>query len=734
MKKVYEIIGQVSIVLAIVLSSGCSKSDRVIENNSVYIELRKDLNGFKEITDKKTGRNYASGLDSCIYQLQFGLNYKDTIKVNSAMASKRSGIKVKDGLELHYSHEGDIPLNVVCKISFEEGSSLLKWDIKVTNESKKILCSIEYPRISCATVLGKDSTNDAVVFPSLEGSLLTGMSKKGASTKSSYPGYLSAQFMYYFDPEGGLYYASYDGEGYRKTLGVANSKGSIILSHEYFLPVEFVKEVQLPYSVTTGVAGGRWEDGAGIYREWAQKQKWCVNTISKKDTPGWLKKPNLFILVGYKSPDFKSVEKANSIIKKYHDFYDIPITTTGWSWEKNGIWIGPDYFPPINGDRYYSDLAKKVKERGDHLHLYSSGFRWGVKKPLTERRDETKFTDFDGLDLFMRKGKTSTVVDEKGELLLEKRPWAHNYFLCPGSESGRAILDSCFNRIYNWGVSGIDLDQNLGGHVDDCFSQTHGHPIGAGLWQYKVMKEFLVNIRKEAKLISDDNFLGVEEPCEIFIPQIDVFNGRNYTLTDWPVGGPGAVAIPLYNFLYHQYQITYSGWIPGRAAFGIAKNSIGRAFIFGFYPGIGARGKFDLQKGEISDESKMMKGYIQLMKKYPEFLLSGKMTGEILIKGCDTTDIINNGKTYPVKWKTAQGIAWQNEAGTGMIYALVNFSDKSQEIKMKLVNESKEQYEFTGYELDKELNQTVIPDKDGWLVLKMAPWQLSVIKQVVKTQ
>jgi hypothetical protein len=721
--------------LALTLFSGCQRSNRIIENTSVYVELRKDLNGFKEITDKKTGRNYASGLDSCIYMLSFGNNYKGTIKVNSAMATKRSSIKVKDGIELHYVHDGDLPLNVVCKISFEEGSSLLKWNIKVTNESKKILCSIEYPRISCTTKLGKDSVNDAVVFPALEGSLLTGMSKKGASTKSSYPGYLSAQFMYYFDPEGGLYYASYDGEGYRKTLGVANSKGSIILSHEYFLPVEFVKEVQLPYSVTTGVAGGRWEDGAGIYREWAQKQKWCANTISNRDIPGWLKKPNLVVNLIYPSPNYKSSANTNLIIKKYHDFYDVPIIASIWGWEKNGMWIGPDYFPPALGDRYYSDLAAKLKERGDHIHLYISGFRWAVKKPLTERKDETKFTNFDGLDLFMRKGKTLTVVDDKGELLLEKRPWAHNYFLCPGSESGRAILDSCFKQVYHWGVSGIDLDQNLGGHVDDCFSQTHGHPIGAGLWQYKAMNEFLVSVRKNAKLISEDNFTGNEEPCEMFIQQLDVFDGRNFTLTDWPVGGPGAVAIPLYNFLYHQYQITYTQGLQSRGPFGIVKNAIGRAFIFGFYPGAMNRGKFDLSKGEISDESKMLKGYIQLMKKYPEFLLSGKMIGEIQIKGCDSIDIVSKtGETYPVKWQTVQGIAWLSETGTEPLYTLANLSDKSQEIQFKTEIKSGQNFENNGFILDAPVKEDVSSDKNGQITLKLAPWQICTVKQVIINQ
>lgn len=697
------------------------------ENSEVYIELRKDINGFKAITDKKTGRNYASGLDSYIYKLKFGNNYKDSIEVTSAMASKRKIVRLKDGIELHYWHEGEIPLNVVCNVSFEKGSSLMKWSIKVNNDSKKTLCLIEYPRISCRTVLETDASDDAVVFPLLEGSLFPGI-KEGVTIKGSYPGHLSAQLMYYFDPQGGFYYAAHDGEGFQKTLSVSNSKGSLVFSHEYLLPIEYRKEIELPYSVVTGFSGGRWEEGAIIYREWAQEQKWCASTLSTKDTPEWLKKPNLFTLVNYTSPDFKSVEKADSILKKYHDFYDVSVITTGWGWEKNGMWIGPDYFPPVNGDNYYSDLTAKVNERGDHLHLYISGFRWGVKKPMTEKKGETRFTSFDGMDLFMKQGKSSTVVDFKGELLLSKLPWAYNYILCPGSEHARAILDSCFTRVYKWGVSGIDLDQNVGGHVDECFSPDHGHPIGAGLWQYKAMKDFLAGMRKNAKLISKDNFTGLEEPCEIFIPQIDVVNSRNFCLTGWPVCS-GAVSVPLYNFLYHQYQIFYPGWIPGRAPFGITKNAIGRAFIFGMYPGIRINGEFDLQNGKVTDESKMLKGYIQLMKKYPEFLLRGKMIGEISVMGCDSTDIVGaKGEVYPIKWKTVQGIAWQSEYRNETAYTLVNLSDKSQEVRIKLNKTYKEALVFTGYELDQEVKQNIIPENSEWVMMKLAPWQLSLIK------
>ena len=717
---------------------GGNAENPVIENNAIYVKFRSDLNGFTAIIDKKTGRNYASGLDTTLYRLRFANNYKDTSLITSNMASRHSFTRVKNGLELQYWHEGKIPFIVVCKITFGNDSSLLKWTIKVQNKSQKTLSTIEYPIIACTPVLGVDSADDGLVYPLYEGSLLTGLSKKGIGVYETYPGNLSAQLMYFFDPAGGLYYAAYDGKGYRKSLGVINTGQGLILLHKYFLPIAYKKEIELPYEIVTGFSAGNWESGAERYRQWAQKQTWCTQTLSQRDIPGWLKAPNLFMFFNYKSPDYESVEKADISVRKYHDFYGLPVIACGWSWEKNGAWMGPDFFPPVHGEQYYSDLAKKGKERGDHFQLLTSGFRWAVKKPLTQKTGETRFTDYDGTDLFMKNGAKFTVMDQKGALFMEKRPWAYNYFLCPGSKSARNIIDSCFNHIYKWGISGVSLDQQLGGHVDDCFSQDHGHPVGAGLWQYQAMRNFLRDARSNAKSISADNFVTLEEaPSELFIPMLDFYYGRAYTLSQWPVSGPGAVSIPLHIFLYHQYQLAFSCQIneKSRAPFGNPKNAIGRNFIFGMGPGIGFQVEKGLLKGDVTDDMKMIRGSIELIKKYPDCLVLGKMKGEIQVKGDRPVDTLDQ-KGEPAYarnlWHSVQGFSWLSDAGNKIIYTLANLSDKTQEIQIKLLSESKEPLEFTGYVLDQEIKQNIAADKNGSLALTLAPWQLSVIKQVLK--
>ncbi len=146
------------------------------------------------------------------------------------------------------------------------------------------------------------------------------------------------------------------------------------------------------------------------------------------------------------------------MIKEYHDYFDIPVVTAVFGWEKHGSWIGPDYFPPNPNKQFYLDLVKKLDERGDNLHFYTSGFRWGVKKPINEKGLEPRiYTDYDGTASFMERDRNFAVTDKNGEMVLRKPRWADNYMMCTGSEGARRILDSCYNYIYDLGVAGLTL-------------------------------------------------------------------------------------------------------------------------------------------------------------------------------------------------------------------------------------------------------------------------------------
>jgi hypothetical protein len=59
---------------------------------------------------------------------------------------------------------------------------------------------------------------------------------------------------------------------------------------------------------------------------------------------------------------------------------------------------------------------------------------------------------------------------------------------------------------------------------------------------------------------------------------------------------------------------------------------------------------------------------------------------------------------------------------------LANLSHKPQEIQMKLKSKLEKKLTLNGYVLDKEVSQQLSVDDEGWVTVKLEPWQLPVIK------
>ena len=428
-----------------------------------------------------------------LYQISFGHDYSSSRKITTYDAVNcRILRKDKYFVEIEYQHP-EKNLTVTCNIRTDEKESLHYWNIKVDNKSNEIITQIQYPQVACKTELGQKINRDGLVFPRHEGVLLTGLNKKGARIKARYPGVLSSQMMYNFDKDGGLFYAALDGTGYTKNISAINNGSYIVMAQELVLPIQAANSISQPYEVATGLFGGRWEDGAAVYRNWSDTQIWTEKRISERSMPEWLKTPNLFINFSI-TKNITNVDKTYQLINRYHSFFNIPVIATVFGWEKNGVWIGPDYFPPKPNQAFYEKLSNNLQQNGDHLHFYTSGFRFGVRKPVQSKKGKRTYSDYNGLGYFNKFGKHLAVSEPDGTILLKKPKWANNYRICAGLKESRDLLAQCYDNIYGMGIAGIDLDQNIGGTFTDCFNPEHAHPQGAGLWKTKAMEKFLNTI------------------------------------------------------------------------------------------------------------------------------------------------------------------------------------------------------------------------------------------------
>ncbi len=661
------------------------------------IVLREDLNGLASIVDRTTGRQYAAGPDAPVglYQLRLGSEPKQAQKLNSTDAVGRECRPIPGGLELHFSHKNP-DLEVRCRVLADAAGPKIRWGIEIDNASDRPVVAVAYPQAAVPLSLGQGPEDDALVYPASEGSLLCQPGKRmrrGSALSCEYPGKCGCQFVYYFDAKGGLYMAAEDGEGHAKCLEIVRDDRCLRLGWTHRLPAETRPKLKLAYDVAWTCGDGDWQSGADLYRQWVERQPWCAKKLCERDVPDWLTHANVFLNFNVRAEGkFFPLEAAERSFARYRQFLGRPLVGVPFGWERHGAWIGPEYFPPFGGDAYYVQLSRGLAEHGDHLQVYTSGFRWGVRKPTSERRDVPRtYTDYDSTERFLAEGRPAAALGPEGSPILQKPAWADNYLLCPGSDKARKILAACFLKCFDWGVAGVDLDQNIGGSVPDCYSTEHGHAPGAGRWQFETMSRFLSDVRQQARAKHPQCFLGVEEPCEAYIPWLDCYHGRAFTDTHWPVTGPGAIAIPLYIYLFHEYQVGYAGWCDaGFSPNGDARIGLGRAFLLGMQPGMrvgGGAGQVNLDEARPQPELVLLRDITHLMEQTRDYLLLGRMLHDPKLEGAGT--LAQSGKkdprhpARPMAWSVVQASAWRSARGH-VCYAVANLGGQPQEVRLRL--------------------------------------------------
>lgn len=752
-KKTLIIVGAMLTWAGLPSAEGQDQDGRyVVESARLKLVLREDLRGVEKLIDKRTGRDYATNAIRSfgLYRLYYGRSLDKAQESRPSNVASRKVTQLANGVRIQFDQKGPHPALVDCTITANVNEPGIRFGIDVTNRSSQPLVAIDYPQITCQAKLGADSQDDRLLYPQLEGVLLCNPAENlpmGRSVAKSYPGSACAQFIYFYDPEGGWYSAAEDGRGSTKVPLVRRDRDGLFIAWRHEFPSVPLGRTKLAYDVVWSAAGPSWQDGADIYREWAERNApWCEKTILAGAAPDWLQQANVFL--NYQldlEGEYYGAEEAGTRFQAYRNFFGLPIVACVFGWEKHGAWIGPDYFPPRGGEEYYTDLASRLAERGDHMHLFTSGFRWGVRKtrPAPERANEPVaasrrqprlYTDYNGLTDFYNKGKAAAVIGTNGRPIRERPAWADNYLLCAGSEHGQQILGDCFATIFDWGIAGVDLDQNLGAGVPHCFSDAHGHPPGAGEWQYRAMYEFLEAVRLQSRENHPDSFVGVEEPCELYIPVIDIVHGRAFTDNVWPAAGPGAVSVPLYTYLYHEYQLTYAGWIDKRfSPRGDMRLGIGRATLFGMQPGVRiGKGEFEYREDEPTVELAMLRDAVQLMQRCRDYLLLGRMLHDPVLTGSPAFDSIESQQrpAPPISWPVVQATAWRSSAGH-VCYAVGNLSDTMRKVQLLVQSNGMNsaavrltRINATGDRLLRE--NTALPI---YVTVTLGPWEICCIEQ-----
>ncbi|BBO85868.1 hypothetical protein DSCO28_64340 [Desulfosarcina ovata subsp. sediminis] len=293
-----------------------------------------------------------------------------------------------------------------------------------------------------------------------------------------------------------------------------------------------------------------WYDAADLYKKWAEKQEWARETLSERnDIPKWFKNGTAILDYPIRKRAGRGVhEQIPQLATNYSNDLGVTVTARPRGWEKHGNWIGPDIFPAYQEKRF-SASVNSIKNHGGRLFLYLEGYQWMLNEPNYQ---------YDGRDYFRKHCGDCAVQRMNGEYTFSNkgRVYAQG---CRTTETAQEALYRNALKCVELGADALQIEV-VGGGGQPCYNPKHDHPPGYGKWIYERFADLLQRVRTDGRKINPELALSIEEPCELYIPLLDAYNGRDFRELRWPRHIPHSRGIPLFTYIYHEYALGFSGY------------------------------------------------------------------------------------------------------------------------------------------------------------------------------
>jgi hypothetical protein len=606
-------------------------------------------------------------------------------------------------LLVRYEKFPGLELAAEVAVACEEDSGLTLWSITIENRTGRALRSVRFPQVLAVPTIGQ-GTDDCLVLPAMPGTLIRNPAenwRNGQSVSVIYPGDMSAQFLAYQDRTAGVYLAGRNAAGYPMSLAVAKQADGFRLAHNYVPVVDgrdapAAKRWESPYPVALGVTQGTWCDSADLYKQWAVRQSWCARTLAQRsDIPAWWKQGADVYTCEVRKYDGQRtctgsyypelLEHLNTFQRKI----DGPLVAMLAGWENHRRWTAGDYFPVFDSERARAVIAQ-LRPQGIRPFFYLSGLFYTY---WNEGRDGGRIPSAE-------KHQASYVVDPlsgkpKEYVLNESSPsgdWKrHSYQFCAGAAATKAFFLNVIDQAHAVGVDVLQMDQTTGGAGDLCYSTAHGHAAGPGLYQSREFWHLLDAMRKHGKQLSADFVLFHEEPHEQLIPYLDGIHTREYMEARWYRGYPGAVGIPLFSYLYHEYAIAYGGDSAGLGK----QNDRGLVrvhavnLVTGRTPGGAIWSSHQSMYEAHPDQIAVLRNHCRLLKtRAQECLMLGRMLHpyELSVPDLALSVPVRRKKEWirqPIPTPAILTSSWQSPAGR-IGHLFINISEKPQTLAVSL--------------------------------------------------
>ena len=516
------------------------------------------------------GRDYASPI-ARFPLVELGCcpvtNRAKQVLVTTRQAEGFAVERTANGVRLVYRNLGDAVEEVVCTVEAKDEDVL--WRLSAKPKPGWGLVETHYPMFALNERLGATPEDDAIVIGRDDGGLQRNPMRPGREYWNDRrvgraPGALVSPFGFYFDDAGGLYTAVYDNEEYPKQLLMdrwwrltrpdgSYKHGDFLLRWDRYNYSE-AADVQ-PYAVVMrGLKGAdgaptTWYDAADLYKDWAHRQTWSkVKFLDRPDLPDWAK--DAPAVMGFNRAWFDRPDLLRKWLTDYwmKKFPGVPLIAILEGWEQHGDWVAAEYFPCYPTDEKFREYCKWIKEAGGHPWPWPGGHHWNVK--VGKKPDGTFRLDFS--KDFQARAAAHAVTKADGNLLMKPLGWlggGESAVMCPGDPWtvdwwNRDIACELVKR----GADLVQADQDCNGTWSggDCWSTTHGHPVGPGVWASRAMRHQFETMLAEMRKVNPWALFSFEDSNEKYNDIMSFVDYRNCRdrATEWA---------SVFNYMYHEY-------------------------------------------------------------------------------------------------------------------------------------------------------------------------------------
>jgi hypothetical protein len=686
-----------------------------LSNDYVTLELSRSAPyGLRSLKDEPSGTEFLSGGLNPLYRMTLSRPGFDLLAISSGDAGDVTVVEHSDGrsLTLKFNGHSGLDLDVVCQVSLDPGSGLTRWRMQIQNRTAFAVQGIEYPItvVQCARSAATGAT-EHFLWGFMGGQIVQDPARNlrpygGLNfCRLQYPGVVSVQFQAFYGSETGVYLATEDASGSIKRFGATVVEGDgLDLSIEHNHDERTGLSFELPYDTVLGVFHGGWYEAADLYKAWALQQHWCSRRIAERtDIPDWIKEPRPWLCIisrgDYErlrgtvwSPPaewpiakFWPAAKVVPLMRDYSAIFEAPVVTWMEGWEFIGAPGGPvDIFPPLEGAESFSSAMAALAGDGNMPSGYLAGFHWCYKRPQV---------GYDNLDRFEQEGVGLATINEHGGIDHHRFVNDQKHFvnLCIGERSTRELYLDNLSGLMDLGLTALQIDQQIGLYTQACYSEKHGHQAGYGSWMYTEMRDFIRDARRRAKARNEDATFSYEVPCEIWIQEVDLHMHRPYQVRPF-----GSSAVPLFDYLYHAYALTYGGdTYMGLAhpEVDLIKHATVAAYGVQNLIGIG-QPEWDYDVNPDYPALKLMRNIVRAQRTFArDYLVLGSML-KPTPAACATfhVDLYKHAQWMDADLDVGQleipsciHSAWQGESGA-IGHVLVNWTADSQDVELELID------------------------------------------------